>query len=123
MKVKNVFPLMILVMIIGFAGCKKGPDKLIEKSWKITNVMSKGVINDSIFQDIKAQMMDAEMSFKDNQYTMTSGAGEVLEKGTYTYENKKLVVKTEQGMNMDAAVTAESMTLDTPDFMVSLQPK
>jgi len=109
-------------MVVAFAGCKKGPDKLIVKTWKITNVVSKGVINDSIFQAMKTQMMDAEMSFKDNKYTMTSG-GNVLEAGTYTYENGKMVVKTEQGMNMDAVVTAETLTLDTPDFMISLQPK
>jgi len=114
---------MILVMIVAFAGCKKGPDKLIVKTWKITNVVSKGVINDSVFREIKTQMTDAEMSFKDNKYTMKSGGGNVLETGTYTFENGKMVVKTEQGMNMDAMVTAETLTLDTPDFMISLQPK
>ncbi len=122
MKLKNLFPLMLLVMVVAFAGCKKGPDKLIAKTWKITNVMSKGVINDSVFRDIKTQMMQAEMLFKDNTYTMTSN-GNVLEKGTYTVENGKVVVKTEQGMNMDAVVTEATLTLDTPDFMISLQPK
>lgn len=121
MKLKSLLPLMILVMVVAF-GCKKGPDKMIAKTWKITNVTSKGVINDSVFRDMKAQMMEAEMSFKDNTYTMTSG-GNVLETGTYTYDNGKMVVRTEQGMSMDAAVTADNLTLDTPDFMITLQPK
>lgn len=122
MRLKSLLPLMLLVMVVAFAGCKKGPDKLIAKTWKITNVMSKGIINDSVFTDIKNQMMQAEMSFKDNKYTMTSN-GNVIEKGTYTNENGKLVVKTEQGMSMDAVVTEAALTLDTPDFMISLQPK
>jgi hypothetical protein len=122
MKLKSLFPLMILVMIVAFTGCKKGPDKLITKTWKVTNVMSKGVINDSVFQDLKAQLSQAEMTFKDNKYTMTSG-GKTIETGSYALDNGKLVVKTEQGMNMDAVVTAETLTLDTPDFMIHLQPK
>ena len=122
MKLKSLFPLMMLVMIIAFTGCKKGPDKLIAKTWKVTNVISKGVINDSVFQGLKTQLIQAEMSFKDNKYTMKS-EGTVIENGTYSLENGKMVVKTEQGLNMDAVVTAETLTLDTPDFMISLQPK
>ena len=66
--------------------------------------------------------MKAEMTFKDNKYTMTSD-GNIIESGTYSVEDGKVVVKTEQGMNMDAVVTKESLTLDTPDFLTTLQPK
>lgn len=122
MKLKVLFPLVILVIAVAVAGCKKGPEKMIVKTWKVTNVMTKGTINDSIFQELKTDLLKAEMAFKDGKYTMTSD-GKVLESGTYAVENGNVVVKTEQGMNMNAVVTKESLTLDTPDFMTTLQPK
>jgi hypothetical protein len=53
---------------------------------------------------------------------MASGDN-IIESGTYALENGKLVVKTEKGMRMDAIVTRDALTLDTPDFMTKLQPK
>ena len=122
MKLRNLFPLLILSMTISFVSCKKGPEKLIVKTWKVTDVVSKGTYNDSVFQVLKADLMKVDMTFKDNKYTMTSN-GNVIESGTYALENGKLVVKTEKGTNMDAIVTKEALTLDTPDFMTKLQPK
>ncbi|MBN2813731.1 MAG: hypothetical protein JXQ80_06610 [Bacteroidales bacterium] len=122
MKVKSLLPLMLLALMVAFVSCKKGPDKLIEKTWKVTNVVSKGTYNDSIFQAIKADLMKVDMTFKDSKYTMNS-EGSIIESGTYKLENGKLVVTTEKGMNMDAIVTKESLTLDTPDFLTTLQPK
>ena len=122
MKIKNLLPLLILALMVSFVSCKKGPEKLIAKTWKVTNVVSKGTYNDSTFQVIKADLMKVEMTFKDNKYTMTSD-GKVIESGTYTYANNKLVVQTEQGMSMDALVTKDNLTLDTPDFMTTLLPK
>lgn len=122
MKLKTLLPLVILVLAIAAAGCKKGPDKLIVKTWKVTNVMTKGTVDDTVFQPLKAELMKAEMSFKDGKYTMTSN-GQVIETGTYSVTNGTVVVKTEQGMTMNAVVTKESLTLDTPDFMTTLQPK
>ena len=115
-------PLIFLALMVSFVSCKKGPDKMIVKTWKVTNVVSKGTYNDSTFQAIKTELMKADMTFKDNKYTMSTD-GKVIESGTYALENGKLVVKTEKGMNMDAIVTKESLTLDTPDFMTTLQPK
>lgn len=111
-----------MALMVSFVSCKKGPDQLIEKTWKVTNVVSKGTYNDSVFQVIKADLMKVDMTFKDNKYTMNS-EGSIIESGTYKLENGKLVVITEKGMNMDAIVTKESLTLDTPDFMTTLQPK
>jgi hypothetical protein len=122
MKLRNLFPLLILAMTISFVSCKKGPEKLIVKTWKVTDVVSKGTYNDSVFQVLKADLMKVDMTFKDNKYTMISN-GNVIESGTYALENGKLVVKTEKGTNMDAIVTKEALTLDTPDFMTKLQPK
>lgn len=122
MNLKKLLPLLFLALMVSFVSCKKGPDKLIVKTWKVTNVVSKGTYNDSTFQAIKTELMKAEMTFKDSKYTMSTD-GNVIESGTYALENGKLVVKTEKGMNMDAIVTKESLTLDTPDFMTTLQPK
>jgi len=122
MKIKNLFPLLILAMTISFVSCKKGPEKLIVKTWKVTDVVSKGTYNDSVFQVLKTDLMKVDMTFKDNKYTMSSN-GNILEAGTYALENGKLVVKTEKGMTMDAIVTKDALTLDTPDFMTKLQPK
>ncbi|MBN1108097.1 MAG: hypothetical protein JXR66_05315 [Bacteroidales bacterium] len=122
MKLKFLMPLFILAAALVFTGCKKGPEKLIVKTWKVTNVMSKGTIQDSVFTVLKNQMMNAEMTFSDNKYTMTSG-GNVIEQGTYSVVNENVTVTTEEGMNMNAVVTKESLTLDTPDFMTTLQPK
>lgn len=122
MKLKSLLLLLVLAAAFSFAGCKKGPDKLILKTWKVTNVMTKGTVSDSLFQVLKTDLMKAEMTFKDNKYTMTSG-GNVIESGTYTVTDGIVVVKTDQGMNMNATVTKESLTLDTPDFMTTLQPK
>lgn len=122
MKLKSLLLILVMAAACTFAGCKKGPDKLIVKTWKVTNVMTKGTVNDSLFQVLKTDLMKAEMSFKDNKYTMTSG-GNVIESGTYTVTDGIVVVKTDQGMNMNATVTKESLTLDTPDFMTTLQPK
>jgi hypothetical protein len=122
MKLKQLFPLLLVALMVTFVSCKKGPDKLIVKTWKVTNVVSKGTYNDSTFQAIKADLIKVEMSFKDNKYTMSSN-GNVIEAGTYKLENEKLVVTTEKGMNMDAIVTKDNLTLDTPDFMTTLQPK
>lgn len=113
---------MLMALMVSFVSCKKGPDQLIEKTWKVTNVVSKGTYNDSVFPVIKADLMKVDMTFKDNKYTMNS-EGSIIESGTYKLENGKLVVITEKGMNMDAIVTKESLTLDTPDFMTTLQPK
>jgi len=122
MKLKNLFPLLILALTISFVSCKKGPEKLIVKTWKVTDVVSKGTYNDSVFQVLKTDLMKVDMTFKDNKYTMNSN-GNVIESGTYALENGKLVVKTEKGMTMDAIVTKDALTLDTPDFMTKLQPK
>ena len=122
MNLKKLLPLLFLALMVAFVSCKKGPDKMIVKTWKVTNVVSKGTYNDSTFQVLKADLMKAEMTFKDNKYTM-SADGSVIESGTYALENGKLVVKTEKGMPMDAIVTKENLTLDTPDFMTTLQPK
>jgi len=122
MKLRKLLPLLLLALTVSFAGCKKGPEKLIAKTWKVTNVMSKGTVNDSIFQVQKDALMKVEMSFKDNKYTMTSD-GTTLESGTYSLTDGKLVVKTEQGMDMDATVTKDQLTLDSPDFITTLQPK
>ncbi len=122
MKIRNLFPLLILAMTLSFVSCKKGPEKLIVKTWKVTDVVSKGTYNDSTFQVLKSALMKADMTFKDNKYTMTSD-GNTIESGTYSLENGKLIVRTEKGMNMDAIVTKDALTLDTPDFMTKLQPK
>jgi hypothetical protein len=122
MNLKSLLLILVLAVVCTFAGCKKGADKLIVKTWKVTNVMTKGTVNDSLFQVLKTDLMKAEMSFKDNKYTMTSD-GNVIESGTYTVTDGVVVVKTDQGMNMNAIVTKESLTLDTPDFITTLQPK
>jgi hypothetical protein len=122
MKLTKLLPLLMLALTISFVSCKKGPDKLIVKTWKVTNIVSKGTYNDSIFQVLKTDLLKAEMTFKDNKYTMSSN-GTIIESGTYALENGKLVVKTEKGMNMDAIVTKDNLTLDTPDFMTTLSPK
>ncbi|MBN1416595.1 MAG: hypothetical protein JW973_15945 [Bacteroidales bacterium] len=122
MKLHKLLLLILLGLTVSFVSCKKGPEKLIAKTWKVTNVVSKGTYNDSIFQVFKADLMKVEMTFKDNKYTMSSD-GKVIESGTYALENGILVVKTEKGMNMDAIVTKDNLTLDTPDFMTNLQPK
>ncbi|MBN1398157.1 MAG: hypothetical protein JXA06_09035 [Bacteroidetes bacterium] len=121
MKSKYLLPVLLLALIITFASCSKGPNKLIVNTWKVTNVVSKGTYNDSLFQALKSNLMNVEMTFEDNKYTMKSG-GNVIESGTYKFENNKLTVITEKGMNMDAIVTKENLTLDTPDFMTTLQP-
>lgn len=122
MKLKTGIWILLVAFMVSISACKKGPEKLIENTWKVTNVVSKGTYNDSVFQSIKAELMTVEMSFKENKYTMKSG-GNVIETGTYQLVNGKLVVTTEEGLNMDALVTKESLTLDTPDFMTTLQPK
>jgi uncharacterized protein YjaZ len=122
MKLKNLLLLMLLALMVTFIGCNKGPEKLIVKTWKVTNVMTKGTYDDSTFQAIKADLMKAYMMFKDIKYTMTSD-GNLIESGTYQFENKQLVVTTEKGMNMNAVVTKDNLTLETPDFICSLQPK
>ncbi len=122
MRLRNLAPLILLALLVSFTGCKKGPDKLIVKTWKVSSVVSKGTYNDSVFNAIKDNLMKVEMTFKDNKYTMTEN-GATIESGTYALTNGKLVVTTEGGMNMDAIVTKENLTLDTPDFMTNLLPK
>ena len=122
MKLRNLLPILILAFAVSFVSCKKGPDKMIVKTWKVTNVVSKGTYNDSLFQVIKADLMKAEMTFKDNKYTMSLD-GNVIESGTYALENKVLVLKTEKGMPMNAIVARDILTLETSDFVISLQPK
>lgn len=122
MKLKTILWILLVTFMVSLSACKKGPEKLIENTWKVTNVVSKGTYNDSVFQSIKAELMTVEMSFKENNYTMKSD-GNVIETGTYKLVNGKLVVTTEEGLNMDALVTKDNLTLDTPDFMITLQPK
>lgn len=122
MKLRNLLLLMIVALMVSFVGCEKGPDKLIAKTWKVTNVVSKGTYADSTFQAIKADLMKVEMTFKDNKYTMSQD-GSVMESGTYALTGDKIVVTTEKGMNMDATVTKENLTMDTPDFTTTLVPK
>jgi hypothetical protein len=122
MKLKNLLPILILVFAVSFVSCKKGPDKMIVNTWKVTNVVSKGTYNDSLFLVIKADLMKTEMTFKDNKYTMSMN-GNIIESGTYALENNVLVVKTEKGMPMNAIVAKDNLTLETSDFVTSLQPK
>lgn len=122
MKMRTLLSVMLLAVVVVFVSCNKGPDKLIAKTWKVTDVVAKGTVIDSIFQLQKAALLKVEMTFKDNKYTM-SVDGNVVESGTYTVKDGKLVVQTEQGMNMDATVTKEKLTLDTPDFTTTLLPK
>lgn len=122
MKLRKLLLLMIVALMVSFVGCKQGPDKLITKTWKVTNVASKGTYADSTFQSIKTDLMNVEMTFKDNKYTMSQD-GNVTESGTYALTGDKIVVTTEKGMNMDGTVTKENLTLDTPDFTTTLVPK
>ena len=122
MKLRKLLPLMLLAFAIAFVSCKKGPGKLIAKTWKITGVTAKGTVNDSIFQVTEVALMKVEMSFKDNKYTMISD-GSTIESGSYSVEKDKVVLTTEKGMNMDAVVTKDKLTLETPDFTAILQPK
>jgi hypothetical protein len=122
MKLKRLLPLVLLALFVSFSGCKKGPDKLIAKTWKVTDVVAKGYIEDSIFQVQKSVLLNVEMTFQDNKYTMSS-VGTVIESGTYSVDEGRVVVKTEKNMNMDAFVTKDKLTLETPDFTISLVPK
>jgi hypothetical protein len=122
MKLRKLLPLMLLAFTVAFVSCKKGPDKLIAKTWKVTDVVAKGIVNDSVFQVTKSALMKVEMSFKDNKYSMTSD-GATLESGTYTVEKDNVVLTTEKGMKMDAVVTKDNLTLNTTDFTATLQPK
>ncbi len=122
MKVFRLVPLMLLVLTVTCVSCKKGPDKLIAKTWKVTDVIAKGTLSDSLFQATKAELLKVEMNFKDNKYTMVSD-GKTIETGTYAMENGNLVVKTENGMNMSTVVTKDRLLLETPDFTTTLLPK
>ncbi len=122
MKVSRLLPLMLLVLTVACVSCKKGPDKLIAKTWKVTDVIAKGTLSDSLFQATKAELLKVEMTFKDNKYTMVSD-GKTIETGTYALENGNLVVKTENGMNMSTVVSKDKLLLDTPDFTTTLLPK
>jgi len=122
MRLKNLPLILILAFAVSFVSCKRGPDKMIVKTWKVTNVVSKGTYNDSLFQLIKDDLMKAGMTFKDNKYTISLD-GNVIESGTYALENKVLVLKTEKGMPMNAIVARDILTLETSDFVISLQPK
>lgn len=122
MKVSRLVPLMLLVLTVACVSCKKGPDKLIAKTWKVTDVIAKGTLSDSLFQATKAELLKVEMTFKDNKYTMVSD-GKTIETGTYAMENGNLVVKTENGMNMSTVVSKDKLLLDTPDFTTTLLPK
>lgn len=122
MKVSRLVPLMLLVLTVTCVSCKKGPDKLIAKTWKVTDVIAKGTLSDSLFQATKAELLKVEMTFKDNKYTMVSD-GKTIETGTYAMENGNLVVKTENGMNMSTVVTKDRLLLETPDFTTTLLPK
>jgi hypothetical protein len=122
MKLQRLLPIMLLVLMVSVLSCKQGPDKLIVKTWKVTDVTSNANAADSAFMALKDNLMKVEMTFKDNKYTMTSN-GNVIESGTYSVTDGKLVVTTEKGMNMDATVTKDNLTLGTPDFTTTLQPK
>jgi hypothetical protein len=113
---------MLLVLTVACFSCTKGPDKLIAKTWKVTDVIPKGTLSDSLFQITKAELLKVEMTFKDNKYTMVSD-GKTIEAGTYAMENGNLVVKTENGMNMSTVVTKDRLLLETPDFTTTLLPK
>ena len=113
---------MLLAMTVVFISCNKGPDKLIAKTWKVTEVIAKGTLNEADFLTVKTDLLKVEMTFKDNKYTMTSN-GANIETGTYSVQDGKVVVKTEQGMNMDATVQKDRLVLETPDFSTILQPK
>jgi hypothetical protein len=122
MKIIKLIPFMLLVLGVVFVSCNKGPEKLIVKTWKVTDVVAKGTINETDFQQTKAELMKVVMTFRDQKYTMTSN-GNAIESGTYSVQDGKLVVKTEAGMNMDATVTKEKLNLETPDFTIMLQPE
>jgi hypothetical protein len=122
MKIAKLLPLLLLALTVTFVSCKKGPDKLIAKTWKVSDVVAKGTLSDSIFQVTKAQLMKVEMTFKDSKYTMVSD-GKTIEAGTYALENGNLVVKTENGMSMSTVVTKDRLLLETPDFTTTLLPK
>lgn len=79
-------------------------------------------MNDSIFQLTEAALLKTEMTFKDNKYSMVS-EGTTIESGTYTVDKDVVVLTTEKGMNMDAVVTKDRLTLNTPDFTATLLPK
>jgi len=122
MKIIKLIPFMLLVLAVVFVSCNKGPEKLIVKTWKVTDVVAKGTINETDFQQTKAELMKVIMTFRDQKYTMKSN-GNAIESGTYSVQDGKLVVKTEAGMNMDATVTKVKLNLETPDFTIMLQPE
>ena len=122
MKLRKLLPLLLFALAVSFVSCKQGPDKLITKTWKITDVTPKGTVNDSIFQLTEAALLKTEMTFKDKKYTMVS-EGATIESGTYTVDKDVVVLTTEKGMKMDAVVTKDRLTLNTPDFTATLLPK
>ena len=48
---------MLLVITVAFVSCSKGPDMLIAKTWKVTDVVAKETINETDFQQTKAELM------------------------------------------------------------------
>ena len=122
MKLRKLLPLLLFALAVSFVSCNQGPDKLIAKTWKITDVTPKGTVNDSIFRLTETALLKTEMTFKDKKYTMVSD-GSTIETGTYTVDKDVVVLTTENGMRMDAVVTKDRLTLNTPDFIATLLPK
>ena len=122
MKLRKLLPLLLFALAVSFVSCNQGPDKLIAKTWKITDVTPKGTVNDSIFRLTETALLKTEMTFKDKKYTMVSD-GSTIETGTYTVDKDVVVLTTENGMRMDAVVTKDRLTLNTPDFTATLLPK
>ena len=122
MKLRKLLPLLLFALAVSFVSCNQGPDKLIAKTWKITDVTPKGTVNDSIFRLTETALLKTEMTFKDKKYTMVSD-GSTIETGTYTVDKDVVVLTTENGMRMDAVVTKDRLTLNTSDFTATLLPK
>lgn len=122
MKLHKLLPILLLVLTITMVSCKQGPGKMIAGTWKITDITAKGTVNDSVFHAMKAELLKVEMTFQGNKYTMSSD-GKVIESGTYVVDKDKLMLRTDQGMAMDATITKDRLTLDTPDFTAVLIPK
>jgi hypothetical protein len=119
---RRLLLLLLPVMVLAISGCRNSTGKMIQKTWKVSEVLPKVTYDPELLKLVKEDLMRSKMNFSENKYTMMMD-GNIIESGSYTIDADSLVIKTDKGSPMKAKVANNRLTLETTDFTITLLPE
>jgi len=118
------FYLLALLIAVSFASCKKGPQKLLVKKWKLTEIVSPKIKDE---QTKKQMYASVTFDFKENGNYDIAGLKDGGDQGKWelSKDGKTLTTKSIDGkgdMSVIELLTEEKLVLTQADMKMTMAP-